>query len=75
MSKKVYAAAWSFLLLSAGGWRKGVRELEVGNGWRATSLGFSGIGPYMGSKWMDGYMGSKWTDSYMGCEWTALSLS
>lgn len=51
MSKKVHAAARSFLLLSAGGWRKGVREWEVGNGWRATSLGFSGIRPYMGSEW------------------------
>lgn len=66
MSKKVHAAARSFLLLSAGGWRKGVREWEVGNGWRATSLGFSGIRPYMGSEW---------TESYMGSEWTAQSLS
>ena len=46
--KKVHAVVRSFLLLSAGGWRKGVREWEVGNGWRATSLGFSGFGPYMG---------------------------
>ena len=70
-------AALSFPFFT-GGQRKGVREWEVGVGWSswsATSLGFSGIGPYMGSKWMDSYMGSKWTDSYMGCEWTALSLS
>jgi len=51
MSKKVYAAAWSFLPLSAGGWRKGVQEWKIGNGWRVTSLGFSGIRPYMGSEW------------------------
>lgn len=49
MSKKVHAAARSFLLLSAGGWRKGLQECEVGNGWRATNLGFSGIRRYMGS--------------------------
>lgn len=46
------------------GWRKGVREWEVGNGWKATSLEFSGIGPYLGSKW---------TKSYMGFDWTAQS--